>query len=96
MENKSNFSIATWNVCLGIANKKDSVTETLNREGISVCCIQETEIDQGFAVGVLNCNNYILELEMNDNKRGCLKRRHVYEAEWPSGRVAEWPKLISA
>ena len=66
MENKSNFSIATWNVCLGIANKKDSVTETLNHEGISVCCIQET--DQGFPIGVLNCNNYILELEMNDYK----------------------------
>ena len=26
----------------------------------------------------------------------CLKRRHVYEAGWPSGRSASWPKLISA
>ena len=26
----------------------------------------------------------------------CLKRRHVYEVVWPSGRVEVWPKLTSA
>ena len=41
MSQKNNFKIATWNVCLGIANKKDIVTETLKQEKISVCCLQE-------------------------------------------------------
>ena len=74
MDNTKKMSIATWIVCLGIANKKDTVTETLNREGIKVCCIQETEIEQGFPEEVLNCNGFVMELEMNDAK----KRAGIY------------------
>ena len=74
MDNTKKLSIATWIVCLGIANKKDMVTETLNREGIKVCCIQETEIEQGFPEEVLNCNGFVMELEMNDAK----KRAGIY------------------
>ena len=33
----------TWNLCLGLANKKDLVTDTLKRKDISVCCLQEIE-----------------------------------------------------
>ena len=69
IKNNNKLSIATWNVCLGIANKKDTVTETLNHEGIKVCCIQETEIEQGFPDEVLNCNNFVMELKMNDRKK---------------------------
>ena len=64
MDPESKFSIATWNVCLGIANKKDTVTDTLNLENISVCCLQETEIIQDFPEEILNCNNFVLELEI--------------------------------
>ena len=74
MDTKNNFKIATWNVCLGIANKKDTVTETLKREKITVCCLQETEIIDGFPVEILNCNDYVLELEMNKTK----KRTGIY------------------
>ena len=47
-------------------NPTGTVTETLNHEGISVCCLQETEILPGFPEEVLKCHNYILELEMNN------------------------------
>ena len=77
MSRKDNFKIATWNVCLGIANKKDIVTETLSREGISICCLQETEIPMNFPEEILNCNNYNLELEMNNTK----KRVGIYVAK---------------
>ena len=69
MDTKNNFKLATWNVSLGIANKKDTVTEVLNSEKISVCCLQETEVDKGFPEEILNCNNYVMELEMNSNKK---------------------------
>ena len=64
------FPSATWNLCLGIANKKEIVTDCLNENNIQVCCLQETEINQGFPEEILNCNNYILELEMNTTKKG--------------------------
>ena len=66
--------LATWNLCLGLANKKDIVTETLNKNGISACCIQETEIPMNFPEEVLNCNEYVLELELNNLK----KRSGIY------------------
>ena len=69
--------IGTWNVCLGIANKKDLITESLNREGIDVCCVQETEIPQGYPEETLNCNKYVLELELNNYK----KRTGIYSGE---------------
>ena len=66
MEN--NLKIATWNLCLGLATKKDIVTEYLKASDISVCCLLETEVPTNFPASVLNCNNYGLELELNDVK----------------------------
>ena len=34
----------------------------------SICCLQETEIPQGFPQGILNCNDYTIEHEMNEEK----------------------------
>ena len=31
----------------------------------------------------------VFEVVVDVSNRACLKRRHVYEAVWPSGRVAE-------
>ena len=67
MEN--NFSIATLNLCLGLPNKKDMVTECLKNKNIAVCCLQETEIPDNFPEEVLNCGGYNLELELNDEKK---------------------------
>ena len=38
----NNLKIATWNLCLGLANKKDLVTKYLDLHNVSVCCMQET------------------------------------------------------
>ena len=65
----NNLKIATWNLCLGLANKKDIVTEYLKTSDISVCCLQETEVSNNFPTNILNCNNYTLELECSDEKQ---------------------------
>ena len=52
---ESKINIATWNLCLGLANKKDSVTEYLIANNVHLCCVQETEIPIGFPENVLNC-----------------------------------------
>ena len=56
------MNIATWNLCLGIANKKDTVTAYLSTNNIQVCCLQETEILPGFPENILNCGglNHVL------------------------------------
>ena len=66
-----NINIATWNLCLGIANKKDTFTAYLTANEIQICCLQETGIPMGFPDNLLNCNGYYIELEMNS-----LKKKH--------------------
>jgi len=36
--------LATWNLCLGIAQKKDLLTDILKIKNIDILCLQETEI----------------------------------------------------
>ena len=72
MEN--NLKIATWNLCLGLASKKDLVTKYLELHEISVCCMQETEIPNNYPTNMLNCNDFTLELENSDYK----KRTGIY------------------
>ena len=61
------LKIGTWNLCLGLPNKKDIVTNYLNTNGVSVCCLQETEIPQNFPIDILNCNGFNIELEQNED-----------------------------
>ena len=72
MEN--NLKIGTWNLCLGLANKKDTVTDYLKANGISICCLQETEIPANYPENILNYNDYVLELESSASK----KRAGIY------------------
>ena len=64
------MNIAKWNLCLGIANKKDTFTAYLTANEIQICCLQETGIPMGFPDNLLNCNGYYIELEMNSLKKG--------------------------
>ena len=68
MEAKTKLSIATWNVCLGVANKKDMITDCLKNKNIDICCLQETEIPMNFPEEILNVGKFVLELEQNDKK----------------------------
>ena len=49
---------ATWNVCLGLTNKKDLVINELRRRDISICCLQEVEIKKNFPIETLNTKDY--------------------------------------
>ena len=40
--------IATWNVCLGLKNKKTYVSNTIEDNKIDICCIQECEIEKNY------------------------------------------------
>ena len=51
MENQ--FKIASWNLCLGLSNKKDIVFQMILNEKIYVCCLQEIEILPEVDHGVL-------------------------------------------
>ena len=62
----NNLKISTWNLCLGLPNKKDLLTNSLNFNQIDVCCLQETEVVKGFPEKILDCNGFKLELELSD------------------------------
>ena len=64
--NKS--KIGTWNLCLGLANKKDLIKQTLTKNEIDICCLQETEIVKDYPENLLIFPGYSLELEKNDLK----------------------------
>ena len=63
------LKIGTRNLCLGLSNKKDVVTDTLKRNNIGICALQETEIPMNFPENELNCNGYNLEVEANIEKK---------------------------
>ncbi len=71
--------LATWNLCLGLINKKDMVLNDLSQNGIDVCCFQETEIDINFPVHTLNSSKYIYESQLSTEKKrvGFYVNRHV-------------------
>ena len=60
---------ATWNLYLGLPNKKDIVIDTLKRNNIAICALQETEISNDFPEGTLNSGDYSLEFEINSTKK---------------------------
>ena len=70
----NNLRFATWNLCLGLSNKKDIVTSYLQMNNVDVCCLQETEVPNNFPEHVLSTGGYNLELELNDSK----KRAGIY------------------
>ena len=57
----SQMKIATWNL--------DLVCDYLTTNNIAICCLQETKIPMNFPEDVLNCNNYVIELEQNSLKK---------------------------
>jgi hypothetical protein len=63
------IKIATWNLCLGLPNKKDIVLSELESSRIDICCLQETEIDENYPINILSSPSYQLELERNSTKR---------------------------
>ena len=63
------IKIGTWNLCLGLSNKKDYVAQKLNEERIDICCLQECEVDSSMKEENLTIKNYKIELEKNTFKK---------------------------
>ena len=57
------IKVATWNVCLGLQNKKDIVYEILQHETIDICMIQEVEIKKDYPVSLLSNKDFKIEQE---------------------------------
>jgi hypothetical protein len=63
-----NLRIATWNLCLGISNKRDYIRSILIQEKIDILNMQETELDPQTDSCALDIRRYRLELEINEYK----------------------------
>ena len=63
------LKIATWNLCLGLPNKKDVVLRELESNNIDVCCMQETELEKNYPVDILSTPIYEFESEKNTDKK---------------------------
>ena len=62
------LKVATWNICLGLKNKKDYIYEVINRKDIDICLLQEVEIESNFDTRLLTNANYKIEVETNTKK----------------------------
>ena len=62
------LKIATWNLCLGLLNKKDIVLDELVKNDIDVCCLQETELGKNCDLKILNSKDFELETETSNDK----------------------------
>ena len=65
----SSYKLGTWNLCLGLSNKKDIITSYLKLNNVDLCCLQETEMPNNFPENVLSTGGCNLELELNDGKK---------------------------
>ena len=64
----NNITIGTWNLCLGLRNKKDYVSKTLRQHKIDIICLQETDIEPNYPLNILSCNGYDFLSEKNSIK----------------------------
>ena len=40
----TNITLGTWNLCLGLRNKKDYVSKMINEHKVDIMCLQEIDI----------------------------------------------------
>ena len=62
------LKIASWNLCLGLSNKRDLVLDELIKNEVDLCCLQDTELDPDYPVNLLNSRHYDYETENNTTK----------------------------
>ena len=60
--------LSTWNVCLGLKNKKDYIYNEIKQNEIDICLLQEVEIETGFNEELLTAKDYVIEVENNAKK----------------------------
>ena len=62
------IKIATWNVCLGLKNKKEVIYNEIREKNIDICLLQEVEIANDYNSNLLTSKNYKIEVEDNETK----------------------------
>ena len=62
------IKVATWNICLGLKNKKDYVYEKLIQEKIDICALQEVEVVKTCPHSLLTSKDYTIEIEQTGTK----------------------------
>ena len=65
------LKIATWNLCLGLKNKKDTVYGCLTEENIDIAMLQEVDIKKDYPIELLATKDYNLEVENANVKSRC-------------------------
>ena len=89
----NNVRLASWNLCLGLTNKKDLVSKIILENKIDICAMQEIDLPTGYNVDILSFKGYELITENNDVKN---ENRSVHK-EWNKlhktkriGRPQQW------
>ena len=67
-KNHQNLKIGTWNLCLGLRNKKDYVSKIIREHNIDVLCLQETDIEPSYPHNILSFKGYDYLTEKNSIK----------------------------
>ena len=62
------IKLATWNICLGLKNKKDYIYQVICEEKIDICLLQETEILKDYPIELLSAKNFKIEPEKSVSK----------------------------
>ena len=65
------IKIASWNVCLGLKNKKEVIYQEIRDKNIDICLLQEVEITKDYNANLLTSKNYKIEVEDNEIKARC-------------------------
>ena len=68
IKNIKNIKIATWNLCLGLKNKKDYVSKVINEQKLDIVCLQETDIETSYPINILTFKGYNFLSENNTIK----------------------------
>ena len=63
-DQKKTINVCTWNLCLGLQYKLNYVKEILIKEDVDILCLQETELEEGLDMSILNINGYELETDL--------------------------------
>ena len=58
----------TWNLCLGLRNKKDYVSKIITKHQIDITCLQETDIEPDYPQNILAFKGYDYLSENNSVK----------------------------
>ena len=62
------MKVASWNLCLGLRNKRDYVSRVIVDEKIDICCLQEVDIAKDYPSDILSIKDFSLDVDNNDIK----------------------------